>query len=227
MHPLLIVAGLFAMSLCAAVVLFKWLENTAVVRVPFGRFGGGIAGFIGVFLILQQSYTALAAKDTPPSLSVPAGYEAFISERYGLGVGYPKEFELNPVAELRMIGNLQISDERANIGIGLEALQGDELEEMSRDEARDILLDSNVSTITMMMTDIEVLGRTPYSMNAIKGEKLELRVTRDDVEYHTVQVVIPHFENQAIYYFTLSTTPEHLKRDQAVFDDILSTVRFF
>ena len=73
MQPLLIVAGLFAMSLVAAVVLFKWLENTAVVRVPFGQFGGAIAGFIGVFLILQHSYTTLAAIDTPPSISVPAG----------------------------------------------------------------------------------------------------------------------------------------------------------
>ena len=146
---------------------------------------------------------------------------------YGLGVGYPKEFELNPIGEVKSIGNLRISDEGANIGIALQPLQGDELEELSRDEARDTFLDSNFSAITTMMIDVEVLARTPYSMNAIKGEKLELRFKRNDVDFHTVQVVIPHFENQAAYFFNLTSTSEHLERDRAVFDDILSTVRFF
>ena len=227
MHPLLIVASLFAMSLGAAFVLFKWLENSALVKLPFGQFGGAIAGFIGVFLILQQSYSTLAATDKPESMSVPAGYEVFISKTYGLGVAYPKEFDLDPVGDVIMVGNLQIRDEGSNIGIALQPLNDLELEKLSRDEARDAILDANFKMITTMLPNAEVLGRSPYSMNAIRGEKLELRISVNDKEVHSVQVVIPHFENQAVYYFTLSSTVEHLARDQAVFDDILSTVRFF
>ena len=120
-----------------------------------------------------------------------------------------------------------ISDEGSNISIGLQALNGLELEKQSRDEARDAILASNVKSMTTARPDTEIFGRTPYSMNAIKGEKLELRVRRNDKEIRSVQVIIPHFENQAIYFFHLSSTVEHIARDKAVFDDILSTVQFF
>ena len=160
------------------------------------------------------------------SLDVPPGHKAFVSELYGLGFAYPEEFELKPDRS-KTIGTLKISEDRSNISISLESLQGDVLAELSRDEARDAILKSNVATITLLFADVELLGRVPYSMRAIKGEKVRLQLKREVGVFYTIQVVIPHFENHAIYYFTLTSSPEHLERDEAVFDEFLSTVRFF
>jgi len=56
MPPLFVIGALFLLSLVAAIVLFKWLENTAVVKLPFGQFGGAVAALIGLFLMLFNAY---------------------------------------------------------------------------------------------------------------------------------------------------------------------------
>ena len=160
------------------------------------------------------------------SLEVPPGHKAFISELYGLGFAYPEEFELKPHRSKR-IGTITISEDRSNIVISVAALQGDVLDKLSRDEARDAILKSNVAGFTLIFPDLEMLGRVPCSVSAIKGEKARFRLKREVKVFYMIQVVIPHFENHAIYRFTLTSSPEHIERDEAVFDEFLSTVRFF
>src|SRR5262249_47282476 len=80
--------------LLAAIVLFKWLENTAVVRVPFGQFGGAIAGFIGVFLTLFHSYRGLDVRRDLLELRLPDTHTPYVSDAYGFGFGYPKRYNI-------------------------------------------------------------------------------------------------------------------------------------
>ena len=44
--PLLVVIIIFTLSLIGAVVSFKILKSTAVIKKPWGAAGGGIAGFL-------------------------------------------------------------------------------------------------------------------------------------------------------------------------------------
>jgi hypothetical protein len=60
MPPLNIVAGLFAFSLLAAVVLFRFLKSTALIKNKDYQAGGSIAGFIIVYGMLHWSYTQTA-----------------------------------------------------------------------------------------------------------------------------------------------------------------------
>jgi len=53
-------------SLCAAVVLFKFLDRRAVIQTDGGKFAGAIAGFIEVFGVLFAAHTQLL-ENTPTS----------------------------------------------------------------------------------------------------------------------------------------------------------------
>lgn len=94
MNPLLIISVIFFMSLFAAFVLFKWLKNTAIVKFPFGRFGGAVAAFIGVYLLIYNSYTNLTKEDKTIKLQVPLNYSTFISKDYSVGFGYPSHLKM-------------------------------------------------------------------------------------------------------------------------------------
>lgn len=58
--PLLVVACLFGLSLFAAVILFKFLQSTALIENKRYRAGGAIAGFIIVYGMLHTSYAQLS-----------------------------------------------------------------------------------------------------------------------------------------------------------------------
>jgi len=60
MPPFTIVAGLFTLSLVSAVVLFKFLKSTALIKNENYQAGGSIAGFIIVYGMLQWSFTQTA-----------------------------------------------------------------------------------------------------------------------------------------------------------------------
>lgn len=55
-NPLVVVPILFALSLLASVILFKFFKSTAVVRSTKYQAGGAIAGFIIVYGILHMSF---------------------------------------------------------------------------------------------------------------------------------------------------------------------------
>jgi hypothetical protein len=217
------------MSLIASVVLFKWLENTAIVRLPFGKFGGSIAGFIGVFLILQNSYGKLATQSMSPTLDVPAGYEAFISEYHGIGFAYPNEYKLDKESnKFETLGLIRINawPSSSNILFGVEPLQGDVLEDKSEEEARKYILDSNVKNVSKLLINSQV-ERHSYSINAINGERQVFRGKFDGKEAITIQIIIPNFKKQAVYAFNLTSSSENLKSNEELFYKIMSTVKFF
>jgi hypothetical protein len=60
MPPFTIVVGLFTLSLVSAVVLFKFLKSTALVKNESYQAGGAIAGFIIVYGMLHWSYSQTA-----------------------------------------------------------------------------------------------------------------------------------------------------------------------
>jgi hypothetical protein len=63
MPPFSVVAGLFALSLLSAVVLFKFLKSTALIKNANYQAGGAIAGFIIVYGMLHWSYGQNAGYD--------------------------------------------------------------------------------------------------------------------------------------------------------------------
>jgi hypothetical protein len=54
-----VIPVLFALSLLAAVLLFKFFESTAVITTKEYKAGGAIAGFIIVFLMLFYAYSRI------------------------------------------------------------------------------------------------------------------------------------------------------------------------
>jgi len=229
-EPLIIIASLFSMSLLASIVLFKWLENTAIVNLPFGKFGGAVAGFIGVFLILQNSYESFAVPGKPPSLDIPAGYETFISELYGIGVGFPGELKFDSSIDVKFIGMIGFKERRSNMNITVAQLTGSELKELSEDEARQKIIDGSIEMVSNMFMNSELAERKKYSLSAIKGERYVIRwkPRGQTKQIITTQIVIPNFQKQAVYTFTLTTfNPDDLERDNDLFNDIMSTVKFF
>jgi len=54
--PLLVISVLFALSLLAAWVLFKYLQSTAAVNKPGYQIGGAAAGFVIIFGALSLTY---------------------------------------------------------------------------------------------------------------------------------------------------------------------------
>ncbi|MHA2344037.1 MAG: hypothetical protein ACXADW_19415 [Candidatus Hodarchaeales archaeon] len=94
-HPLLVIVILFVMSISAAYVLFKLLENTAVVKLPFGQFGGAIAGFIGVFLILYNSYQSLS--ESPVNTDLESAFNPSIGASWipvNVNSGLPEKIKI-------------------------------------------------------------------------------------------------------------------------------------
>ncbi len=53
---LILVSCFFCLSLVGAVVLFKFFQNTAVVKTKQVQAGGAIAGFIIIFMLLTYCY---------------------------------------------------------------------------------------------------------------------------------------------------------------------------
>jgi len=60
MPPLTIVAGLFVLSLLSAIVLFKFLQSTALIKNRNYQAGGAVAGFVIVYGVLHASYMQAA-----------------------------------------------------------------------------------------------------------------------------------------------------------------------
>lgn len=56
---LFLIVVIFFLSLVGAVVLFKFFENTAVVKSKQFQAGGAIAGFIAIFMLLTNAYTMI------------------------------------------------------------------------------------------------------------------------------------------------------------------------
>lgn len=225
MEPLVIVASLFSMSLLAAILLFKWLKNTAIVTLPFGRFGGAIAGFIGVFLVLQNSYANFSQKENPPLIEPPPGYSTFISQIDGIGGAYPNNLKLDNSIQLRMIGVLKIGDNNENIIIGLQPFSADLLEGKSKEASRRDIIESNFAPIKLIGADL--IESHSFSVNGILGERRKYSFKFGENEMRSSQVAIPHFENKALYVFNLTSSPESFEKDQIIFEQLLSTIRFF
>ena len=63
---LALIVALFLMSLFSAVILFKFLDSQANVQTPVGKFGGALAGFIGVFYMLLMGFQQLNMAGSGP-----------------------------------------------------------------------------------------------------------------------------------------------------------------
>jgi len=186
------------MSLIASIILFKWLENTAFVKLPFGQFGGSIAGFIGVFLILQNSYAQFSTQTTPLSLDLPNNYGTLISEQYGIGIGYPNNIKFTtPILMPVTLGVAYIGKGASvsNIIMAVKLLEGDELKNQSEHDAIKHMLDySAKSTSELLNTKAD---RTPFTIQGIKGEKQIFNTTLSGIPKVITQIIIPHFEKMS------------------------------
>ena len=63
MDPLLSLAAIFVLSLVGAVVLFKYLQSTAIIKKKGWQASGAVAGFILIFGLLAKTYDEIRKPD--------------------------------------------------------------------------------------------------------------------------------------------------------------------
>jgi hypothetical protein len=220
MSPLLVITVLFALSLSAAIILFKWLKNTAVVRLPYGHFGGAIAGFIGVFLILFQSYRGLDVQKDLQELRLPDTYTPYVSDTYGFAFGYPKKYNLKTQGpKTESLGTIDLVGSRAQVNVSV--IRFDDTE--SFDSFR-----SNLGESAKSIPGVVNVTVTDYPVGGLHGKLLEAEpvVARPDVS-SSKTLILPNPARKVAYLFSLSTCQncQFTEGDFTAFRDILSTVQ--
>src|SRR5262245_6795064 len=220
MSPLLVVSALFALSLLAAIILFKWLENTAVVRVPFGQFGGAIAGFIGVFLTLFHSYRGLDVRKDLLELRLPDTHTPYVSDAYGFGFGYPKRYNIKTQGpKTESLATIDLAGSGANINISVIRFDDTDSFECFRTNLGKTSIPPGVVNVTT----------TDYPVGGLRGNLIETEpVAASPLEASSSKILIlPNPTRKVAYLFSLSTCQNcrFTEEDFAAFRDILSTVQ--
>lgn len=224
-NPILIVFLIFLMSLTSSIILFNWLENSANLKLPIGEFEGALAGFIGVFYMLERSFQKLSKQKKYPVLNLPTGYLSFISEDYGISFGFPKNYKIESIFDIKVIGTIKIDDKRSNINIVHEFMNNELVQNKSETEIIKHVVDQSEKIIS----EIGVIGnviRKPYSLSGLKGGWQQYKITSQHENLIQTQVIIPNFKTKSIWYFTLTSLEKDLNRDIEVFENVLSTVSF-
>jgi hypothetical protein len=67
--PLVVISVLFGLSLCAAWVLFKFLQSTATVKKPEYQIGGAAAGFVVIFTLLSLTYMQIDSRKNQDNIT--------------------------------------------------------------------------------------------------------------------------------------------------------------
>ncbi|AZR82083.1 hypothetical protein [Thiomicrospira sp. S5] len=224
-NPILIVFLIFLMSLTSSIILFNWLENSANLKLPIGEFEGALAGFIGVFYMLERSFQKLSKQKKYPVLNLPTDYLSFISEDYGISFGFPKNYKIESIFDIKVIGTIKIDDKRSNINIVHEFMNNELVQNKSETEIIKHVVDQSEKIIS----EIGVIGnviRKPYSLSGLKGGWQQYKITSQHENLIQTQVIIPNFKTKSIWYFTLTSLEKDLNRDIEVFENVLSTVSF-
>jgi hypothetical protein len=226
-HPLFVIGILFSLSLFASVVLFKYFKNSAMIKTPAGQFGGAIAGFIGVFLLLQNAFTELTTVADKVEIDLPAKYKSFISKDYGFAFGYPAGLPFLEIGTVKLFGSIIIDPTtESNMVFGVGSIQGLDFANMTPNDAWETAAQAAIAGMT------EVGGATVERIenHAIQGKKsklVELKQTQGGRETPAISVIIPNLENKYNYIFVLSTNDSTYNRDRETFLSIVSTLKQF
>lgn len=233
MNALLVVFCIFSMSLIGAWVLFKLLENTAVVKLPFGTFSGAVAGFFGIYFLLNNSYNTLQKKDQI-DLKPPDGFYSFVSQDYHFGFCYPKELKLyDSNMAYQVIKQITFPNQPGGINeflIGVGGLQPNAKDFDKTIKAKDVEKYSDFvhayygKEISIKNIGAKTLdGKTGLQYSLEK--KLKLNGRKKDI--FVMSTMFIDLKQQLTVMFVLQV--EDQKPDDFVrrYNEILSTVRFF
>ncbi len=226
MPPLTVIGILFVLSLAGAYVLFRWLESTAVVKLPFGQFGGAVAALIGLFLMLFHAYQRLDVKKDLQELRLPDNYAPYVSEAYGFGFGYPKKYSLKTQGSARTesIGTIELAGSPARLNVSVIRFDDAESFETFR---------SSLGAATGSLPGVITVTAADYPAGGLRGKLLEAEpvAARADTSHPEVSpsktLVLPNPARKVAYLFSLNTCHEcqFSAEDLATFKDIVSTVQ--
>jgi hypothetical protein len=221
MSPLVVIGALFLLSLIAAVVLFKWLESSALVKMPAGQFGGAIAAFIGVFFMLHHAYERLdARKVAVPELRLPDSYVPYISETYGFGFGYPKKDAFRTEGpRTEVLGIIEMPGSKASVSVSI--IRFDSADEFERFRTN---MDKGWGPGLPGVVNVTA---TDYSAGGLRGKLMETEPVQASAGGPTKTFILPNPARKVAYLFNLGTCPGCQFTDDAMasFKDILSTVQ--
>jgi len=227
MNALLVVIAFFIMSLIAAFVLFRWLKNTALVKLPLGQFGGAIAGFIIVFILLNQSYINLKKTPQKIKLDTPTNFKTFISEDYKIGFGYPKNLKFEVPGALTPLASFEITEATdASIFFGASSFKNFDLEKEGIDKIRRERVESSINGLKTMFPNLEIVKVSDKAIKGIKGHLLEGLWQLGSKRYKVFMILIPNFDINMLYLFTLTTTEVETEKNLALFMEVVSTIEF-
>ncbi|MEZ9139754.1 MULTISPECIES: hypothetical protein [unclassified Shewanella] len=225
MEPIILIVIFFVLSLSAAFILFKWLDNSAVVNTPFGKFGGAIAGFIGVYLLLHNSYSELNENSSTKSLDLPNSYNQYISDKWKFGFGYSKGNQFSEWRKREIVGSVGFGPE-GNISFSVEELDGNELQNLNKSQAIVSIIDKQLDLIKNIHREHEVLSMEDYSIGGVSGKVIKLKGKLRGKDILTTLIIIPHFELNNLYFFDLTTTEQSHDTHLTEFNKVISTVKY-
>ena len=227
MNPILIVLSLFSMSLLAAFVLFKSLKNSAVVKLPFGRFGGAIAGFIGVYLLLSQSYTGLLRTKDEIKLQIPANFKEFVSRDYEFGLGYPQHFNDTRPRNMINIASFLDKNSRVSFTIAVTPFRNFDVENISTNEVRKHLIESLRRLFMERLKGYEIVSEYEHSVQGMEGKVFEIQNEIGKEKRRVFLLILPNFSKKTTYFLAFNIPEEDAKTQWPMFENILSTIQFF
>lgn len=235
MNPLLVTFCIFSMSLFGALMLFKVLKNTAVVKLPLGQFGGAIAGFIVIFFILGNEYSKLGP-EVDIHLNVPSGFASFVSKDLHLGFVYPKELNFNDRRdELSVLGDMPFPTKKygncyiiisSNKIIANANLPEKELTDLYLKNFERLLLQSNRHIDQKFdVTDIVIDGKAGKQIKAKKYDFSESG--KYDLEETVLEGFVIDFKNHNCILITANYISENKDLVLNNYLSLLSAIRFF
>jgi len=228
MNPMVEVSILFGLSLLAAFILFKYLKNTANVKLPIGQFGGAAAGFIGVYFMLYSSYNSLEkikSETKTISLRTPPNFKQFTSEEYKFGFGYPNYLRfVNQLGKWKTIdiGLIEISDSSA-IRVQTNKVSITDSKSVSSEEIFRIISSLNKEASKAHFSDYVVDKEEAYSVNGISGLMQYANGTLEGTKVRQILYTIPNANIDLVYNFIYTSTESNYEGGKKIFFETIST----
>jgi len=227
-EPLFIETTFFLLSLLAAFILFKFLKNYAHIKTSYGSFGGAVAAFIVIFLLLNYSYKEMAKYSSEPNFKIPHGFNRFISKDYKIGFGYPNEISIAPyivqtpilLVYAKIIGthnyfSVSVVNEKFDI------IQAFRKRSTSINEFDQLLKDIIPKAHVVSIKECSVSGLTGFMVEYDNGI-----LSGFEKNYKSYIIYVPHPTYNFTYLISYQYPKDNPESAKVIFDKVMSTINF-
>ena len=169
MNPLLVTVILVILSLGCAIVLFRFMKSTAIIKSKLGMFSGSLAGFIVIFYLSKSFYVSISPNPGLITLQVPENYKSYVSNDYKIGFNYPKKYELerDPYAQI-VLGIIDLPETHGKIRVFVNRT------DIDKDYFNMLKVDMNSKTIKKELAEtLENMGIKAYEVLDTSNEMID------------------------------------------------------